>query len=158
MAITGTFATTEQVREAVDALIAEGFSPGDVSAVTASGRPVEELTATPVERVGELVEGAGLGALIGGAVGIASAVLLPGIGPLLVAGPLVLSGALGGSLIGMLVKAGYGREDAEYLEERVRSGRYLVVVHGGDTLRAETVLRNAGAEEVRASPGGVGGS
>ena len=152
MVVTGTFATTDQVRQAIDDLIAAGFPPDSISAVTDAGKPVEELTTTPAEQMGEIAQHAGVGALIGGVAGVAVATLvLPPVG-LLVAGPLAFSGALTGGLIGALVDLGHDPGQAEDLTEQVRSGRYLVVVHrAADPLHAETVLRNAGAEDVKIS-------
>jgi uncharacterized membrane protein len=152
MVVTGTFATTDQVRQAIDDLIAAGFPPDSISAVTDAGKPVEELTTTPAEQMGEIAQHAGVGALIGGVAGVAVATLvLPPVG-LLVAGPLAFSGALTGGLIGALVDLGHDPGQAEDLAEQVRSGRYLVVVHQPtDSLHAETVLRNAGAEDVKIS-------
>jgi outer membrane lipoprotein SlyB len=149
MAVTGLFATKEQVRRAIDDLIAAGFPADTISAVTPSGQPVEELTTTSVERMNDVASGAGLGALIGAVAGLIIAPLvLPGIG-LLVAGPLALGGALAGGLIGAFSNAGYTPEQARLLAERVEAGRYAVVVHTtDDMLRAETALRNAGAEDV----------
>ncbi len=149
MTITGTFATTEQVRQAIDRLIAAGVAPGSISAITAAGKPVEELTTTPIERLNDLASGAGLGALIGGVTGLVIAPLvLPGIG-LLVAGPLAMGGALAGGLIGAFANAGYDQEQARLLAEQVEAGRYAVVVHEpDDPVRVETVLRNAGAADV----------
>lgn len=100
----------------------------------------------------DVASGAGLGALIGAVAGLIIAPLaLPGIG-LLVAGPLALGGALAGGLIGAFSNAGYTPEQARLLAERVEAGQYAVVVHTVDeALRAETVLRNAGAEDVRAT-------
>ena len=156
MVVTGTFATPDQVSKAIDALLAKGFRSDQISAVTASGRPVEELTPTTTDRVNEILSGAGLGALIGAVAGLALAPLvLPGIGLLVVAGELATGGALAGGLVGALIKAGHSADQAEELVEQVRSGRYLVSVHTGDrdqTVRAETVLLNAGAGQVHASP------
>ncbi len=154
MAVTGLFATTDQVRQAIDDLIAAGFPPDAISAITASGQPVDELTATSVERLNHVASGAGLGALIGAVAGLVVAPLvLPGVG-LLVAGPLTLGGALAGGLIGAFSKAGYSPEQSHLLAERVEAGRYVVVVHTDeDVLRAKTTLRNAGAEDVHTTAG-----
>lgn len=154
MAVTGLFATKEQVRQAIDNLIAAGFPADTISAVTPSGQPVDELTTTSVERMNDVAAGAGLGALIGAVAGLIIAPLvLPGIG-LLVAGPLAIGGALAGGLIGAFSNAGYTPEQARLLAERVEAGRYAVVVHTTtEELRAETVLRNAGAAEVHATNG-----
>ncbi|HWE63536.1 MAG TPA: hypothetical protein VHB98_17625, partial [Chloroflexota bacterium] len=155
MVVTGTFATPTQVSQAIDALLAEGFTSDQISAVTASGHPLGDLTPTTTDKVNEILGGAGLGALIGAVVGLALApVLLPGAVLLVAAGELVTGGALAGGLIGALVRMGHSTEQAEALVEQVKSGRYLVTVRAADAdaaLQAETVLQNAGAEQVHTS-------
>ena len=153
MVVTGAFATSTQVSRTIDALLAEGFAPDQISAVTATGEPIENLTPTTIDKVNDVLQGAGLGALIGGVAGLTvGTLLLPEIGAIVVVGELLTGGALTGGLIGALVKLGHREDQAEALVEQVRAGRYLVVVRTNDTLRAETVLRNTGAAQVHTSP------
>src|SRR6185437_16579025 len=152
MAVTGAFATRAEVSHAIDALLAEEFRSDQISAVTAAGEPIDQLSETGIEKLNDVLGSAGLGAVVGGAAGLALATLLmPELGLILVAGQLVTGGALAGGLIGALVKAGHSRDQADALVEHLKSGRYLVVVHTNDTQRAETVLRNAGATDVHVS-------
>jgi hypothetical protein len=87
-----------------------------------------------------------------------AAVDVPGMGHLLAAGPL-LAGAGGpapggygrgdaDSLVRALAARGLAPEDARSCVEAVRAGRVLLSVETGGALaaRAETVLREAGAE------------
>jgi hypothetical protein len=153
MAVSGAFATRGEVSHAIDALLAEEFPSDAISAVTAAGEPIDELSETGMERLNDILGGAGLGALVGGAAGLAAVTLLvPEVGLVLIAGQLVTGGALAGGLIGALLKIGHSREQAESLLEQLQSGRYLILVHSEDTQRAETVLRNAGATHVHVSP------
>src|SRR5437763_1102687 len=129
MPVVGTFATREQASDAVDRLVAAGVPADEISAITPTGEPVT-LTETPGEQLGEVATGASVGAIFGVAAGLAaSAIVLPGIGAVLAAGPLVLGGALVGGLVGALAQMGFSDEHAEYLTERLRAGRFLVVVH-----------------------------
>ena len=66
MALIGTFATKDQVRDAIDQLMAAGVPADAISAVTPAGQPLD-LSTTTAERVNEVATGAGLGALIGAA-------------------------------------------------------------------------------------------
>jgi hypothetical protein len=151
--VTGAFASSAQVSRAIDDLLAAGFTSDQIAAVTASGQPIAQLTPTLLDRVTDVLHGAGLGALIGGVAGLTVGVLvLPEIGALVLVGELLTSGVLTGGLIGALVKLGHREEQAEALVEQVKVGRYLVVVQTADTLRAETVLGNAGAAQVHTSP------
>ena len=90
-------------------------------------------------------EGAGTGAVIGGVAGgmaglIASlaGLAIPGVGPVIAAGPLVAAltgagvGAVAGGLLGALTTAGVPEEHARYYEEGVRRGGTLVTVSASD--------------------------
>ena len=99
--------------------------------------------------------GVSTGAIVGGAIGLA-ALAIPGIGPLLAAGPIaaalggaVAGGALGG-LIGSLVGLGIPTEHAKEYEAAVRSGGIVVAIKVADQEgcdRAAEILRRHGAQE-----------
>lgn len=103
---------------------------------------------------------AGTDAVVGGAIGLAVglfAVLLPGFGWLIAAGPLVgafgglTAGVAVGGLIGILKDHGISDELAEFYAEGVRRGGALVTVHGVSDDReadAEKILDGSGAIEV----------
>ena len=85
------------------------------------------------------------------------AVAIPGIGPLIAAGP--LAGALGGlavgaaagGLIGLLRDHGISKEEAEFYAEGVKRGGSLVLVHGvpdDRASRAREILDDQRAIEV----------
>jgi hypothetical protein len=99
------------VSRVIDALLGNGFGSDQISAVTASGHPIGDLTPTTIDKVNEVLSGAGLGALIGASAGLVVAPLvLPGLGLLVAAGELVTGGALTGGLIGALTRAGHSNE------------------------------------------------
>src|SRR5512133_167972 len=85
--------------------------------------------------------GAGTGAVLGGLAGLLvglGALAIPGIGPIIAAGPLATTlagagiGAAAGGLIGALTGAGVPEEEARAYEEGVRSGGTLVMVNSPD--------------------------
>lgn len=92
--------------------------------------------------------GAGIGAVLGGIGGLLvglGALTIPGIGPVIAAGPLAAAvsglvgagvgaaaGAAAGGLLGALVDMGIPEEQAEYYTEGVRRGGTLVVVESED--------------------------
>jgi hypothetical protein len=89
-----------------------------------------------VETVGAETE-AGRDAWIGGAVGLAAGVIaavLPGIGALIVAGPLSMAiggmsvGAAAGGIVGLLKDHGISGEEAELYAKGVKRGGALVTV------------------------------
>lgn len=149
--VVGAFETRDMAARAVDELIAQGFAPGSVSVL---GRHGEIADVTPEnETATSVVTGASVGASLGalGSILIGAATLaVPGIGPLLVLGPLslALTGAVAGGLIGYLSSQGVPEAEAAHYAERVRAGAYLVAVDAppGEDARARTALAAAGAE------------
>lgn len=82
----------------------------------------------------------------------AGALAIPGIGPIIAAGPLAaaLSGAVAGGLAGGLLDMGIPEDRGRQLEEDVKQGRVLCVVEadGGRAEEAAQILRAAGARNV----------
>ena len=134
----------QTVRDLVDA----GIPRDDISLV-ASDRNNEyspylenaDLTGTEAE------EGAVQGAVAGGAIGGLAGLLLglgafaiPGVGPIIGAGPLVAAltgaaiGAAGGGLLGALVGWGIPETEAGYYAEGVNRGGTLVAVRAHDNM------------------------
>lgn len=90
--------------------------------------------------------GAATGAVLGGVAGLLvglGALVIPGIGPIVAAGPLSAAlgalagagaGAVAGGLLGALVDLGLPEEEAQYYVEGVRRGGTLVTVKAPDTM------------------------
>jgi len=149
----GVFAGRAQAATAIQALQARGFAPADVSLIM--NDPVPEAE----EEAGH--EGASTGATVGGVLGGlggwllgAGVLMIPGLGPLLAAGPLMAAlggavvGASTGGIVGVLTGVGLTEAHAQQLEQRVREGGVVVTV--GPTPRHEEVralLRELGATE-----------
>jgi hypothetical protein len=99
----------------------------------------------PAARLGEL----------GGRVLATVALVLPGIGPIVAAGPLAaelgeMAGHVAGSLASVLTAAGLPPERAEALQREVARGAVLVGVHiaAPDITRVRESLSAAGATEI----------
>lgn len=109
-------------------------------------------------------EGATTGAVAGGAIGGTlgllagiGALAIPGVGPLIAAGPIMAtlagvgSGGVVGGLIGALSGMGIPEYEAKRYEGRVKEGGILVSVHcdNSDWVgRAKDLLKHTGAEDV----------
>ncbi|MEO8395726.1 MAG: hypothetical protein ABI700_22215, partial [Chloroflexota bacterium] len=109
---------------------------------------------TPREDAVTAGEGAGFGAVVGTLTGILvglAALMIPGIGLAIVAGPLVagltgaVAGAVTGGIVGALVKSGVAEDEAPYYAEGIRRGGTLVSLQTSDTLRAEDIMNRYGA-------------
>ena len=128
-------------------LRAAGFTPSDISVLTPD-RGARDLGHQNSTKAPEgAATGAGTGAILGGALGWLAgvgALAIPGVGPLIAAGPILatLSGAaLGGAVGGMtggLVGLGIPEYEAQVYEGKLREGNILLCVHAEDT--EETAL------------------
>lgn len=110
-------------------------------------------------------EGATAGVLSGGAVGGVlgllagiGALAIPGVGPLIAAGPILAAlsglavGATVGGVAGALVGLGIPEVEAKVYEGKVKNGNILIAVHTDDsaqTKRIREVYENAGAEDIK---------
>jgi hypothetical protein len=144
-AIAGFFRTREQGEAARQALLEAGFSADEVGFVAGDTRGHTTPRIGPLESTGagsEMVEDAWIGGVVGLAAGMV-ALAIPGVGPLLAAGP--LAGAIGGltvgaatgGVIGLLKDQGISEEEAEFYAEGVKRGGALVTVQGVVEDRAE---------------------
>ncbi len=146
--VVGIFKTMDDGRKAVEALLKDGFSRDAISFVAnGQGMPVPSSG----DQAGEVAVDTGLGAAIGGVGGFLlgfAAFAVPGIGPVLGAGPIMAAmggagmGAVAGSLVGVMGEHGIPEEDAKTYAEGVRRGNVLVSVHasGDRANRAAEVM------------------
>jgi len=101
--------------------------------------------------------------VVGGTIGLLAgigAIAIPGVGPLIAAGPIMgalaglgVGGAVGG-IVGALVGMGIPEYEAKRYEGRVKNGGVLISVHcdsSDDIRRAKDVLKQAGGEDIASS-------
>ena len=164
--ITGFFSAPAEGQRARAALLQAGFPENQISFLAGDTRRHETPDIGPVlkESESESGEDAFKGAAIGLAVGIVT-LFLPGIGPVLAAGPLaayvggMAGGAAIGELIGVLKDHGVSEEEARFYAEGVARGGALVTVHDVPPERrkiARETLDQSGAiaiEKLAAEPG-----
>jgi len=167
--IVGLFDTFDQAQRVVDDLTSAGVDRSNISLVH---RNRDDATAintgdtTTADAVGAGAIGGGvLGGTLGLLVGI-GALVIPGIGPVIAAGPLAAAlgsaavgagiGAAAGGLIGALVGAGVPEEEAHVYAEGVRRGGTLVTVNADDMMadRVYSIMRGAGAADINTKAAG----
>jgi len=154
--IVGIATTAGQINSALNRLInQEGVAESEISVImpeTAGTHDFGHVKATKAP------EGATTGAVTGGvAGGVAGflagigALAIPGVGPLIAAGPImaalsgVAAGATTGGLIGGLIGLGIPELEAKVYDEKLRKGNYLLAVHpvdGKQEDRIEQVLKD----------------
>jgi uncharacterized membrane protein len=150
-------------RRAVETLRNGPLNLDDVSIVTRSTESGKPLSNTDDVSAGE---GAAVGAVWGGLVGLA-ALLIPGIGPFLAFGALgaALTGVVTGAIVGGITAAlvdfsGIPEEEARGYEDMVREGKTLVAVKGRaeDMSEARNILHSAGADSIRGEQAPITGA
>ena len=153
--LVGTFQERDRAQQAIDELKAEGFE-NEISLIVKDEQGNEDsMSEASMEEGQSLAGGAVTGGVLGGLAGLLAgtgALLIPGIGPVLAAGPFAatLTGIVGGGLAGGLVDYGIPEERSQYYEEKVRQGSVLITMEAseGFVQEAATVLRSHGAEDV----------
>ena len=161
MSVFGIFPTRVNAEEAVDALRAGGFRNTDISALFPDNVGTKDFahemhTKAPEGTAAGATSGAVLGGVLGWLAGI-GALAIPGVGPLIAAGPilgaLAGAGAIGavGGIVGALVGMGIPEYEAKRYEGRVKTGGILLSVHcdSSDWIgKARDILKHSGAEDV----------
>ena len=163
-AVFGIYATPGTAEAAVDHLLAKGFSNAAISVLL----PDDESTrAFAHEKNTKAPEGttAGVttGGVIGGTLGLLAgigALAIPGVGPLIAAGPIMatlagvgVGGAVGG-LVGALVGMGIPEYEAKRYEGAVKGGGTLLSVHCDTSDQIDTAkaaLKETGASDISSS-------
>jgi rhodanese-related sulfurtransferase len=160
----GIYLTRSNVESAVNALKDAGFSNSDVSILLPETVKTADLATENTTKAPEgAAVGAGSGAALGGALGWlvgVGALAIPGIGPVVAAGPLLaalagvgIGGALGG-FAGSLVGMGIPESEAKKYEGKLLKGGILVAVHcetEQQVNRAKEVLQSSGAQDIAVS-------
>lgn len=161
--VVGLFDDRVAAQNAVRELTAEGFRGDEVSLVSKKpdgrGVEVEYVEEDGREQVGDMAKGAGTGAAIGAGAALVlslTALSVPGIGPILAAGPLAALiagagvGAAAGGLVSGLKRLGVEDDDANTYAEGLKRGGTLVTVNA-ENERADAavaVMRRVGAVEI----------
>jgi uncharacterized protein (TIGR02271 family) len=165
--VIGLFDNRAEAQSVVQELMGEGFRRDDISVMSKKlegqddkqGEVVAYVEEDGDEQIKDMAKGAGTGAAIGGLAGLLvslTALAIPGIGPVLAAGPLAAViagagiGATAGGLISGLTRLGVPEDDANYYAEGVRRGGTLVSVDAADD-RAESavaIMKRHGAVEI----------
>uniref|UniRef100_A9U712 Predicted protein n=1 Tax=Physcomitrium patens TaxID=3218 RepID=A9U712_PHYPA len=115
-----------------------GFPPEDISVVTRDREDLQTITEDTGTKAPEgVAAGAATGGMLGGVAGLLAgigALAIPGIGPILAAGPIAATlagaavGAGAGGLVGGLIGLGIPEDEAKEYETYVDKGKILVIV------------------------------
>src|SRR5438552_2480458 len=160
-AVFGIYTTRLGVEDAVEQMKNAGFRYADISVLLPENLGTKEMVTEKQSKAPEGgATGAASGAIIGGALGWLAGIgtlAVPGLGPLLAAGPVVAAlagaGAVGavGGVAGALIGLGIPEYEAKRYEGRVRKGGILLSVHSDNSdwaARAKRILEQTGAEDI----------
>lgn len=169
--VIGVYSDTVSVNEALSKLAESGVEADSISVVVQEVRYIKDIEDhKDVDVAEDAAEGAAAGGVIGGLLGLLAgltAVTIPGLGALLIGGPVsaalgltgaaattvsgAVTGVLAGGLVGALVSLGIPEEEALIYEQRVKQGDILLAVDTTDDESKATamdIFNDTGAEEI----------
>jgi hypothetical protein len=160
-AVFGIYGTYAGAENAINALTRDGFPISDISVLVPETLGTRDMGTQKATKAPEgAAAGAGSGAVLGGALGLLAgigALAIPGVGPLIAAGPIMatlagvgVGGAVGG-VAGGLIGLGIPEFEAKRYEGRLKKGGILLSVHcdtSEEIKQSKQILKNTGAEDV----------
>ena len=160
-AVFGIYTKVAAADLATDSLVKAGFSAADVSALLPENLGSKPIATEKNSKAPEgAATGAGSGAVLGGTLGLLAgigALAIPGVGPLIAAGPIMaalagvgVGGAVGG-FTGALIGMGIPEFEAKRYEGRLKKGGILLSVHcdtSDEIKRAKEIMKNTHAEDI----------
>lgn len=153
--------TEGQAQRIVVDLKSAGFGNNDISVLFPDKTGTRDFAHEHNTKAPEgTATGAGVGALLGGALGWLAGIgslAIPGVGPFIAAGPIMAAlggaavGGTVGGITGALVGMGIPEYEAKRYEGRIREGNYLISVHTENSdqrSKAKEIFERAGAEDI----------
>ncbi len=163
-AVIGMADSQMQAERIVTKLHEVGFTRNDISVLLPDKQGTKDFAHEQNTKAPEgAVVGVGSGGVVGGTLGLLvglGSLAIPGLGPLIAAGPLLaaLSGAAAGAalggLTGALVGMGIPELEAKAYEGKIKGGNILIAVHtdsAEERSKAETVLKTIGAKNIQST-------
>lgn len=160
-AVFGIYTERIDVEEAADLLARSGFPVTDISVLLPQSLGASDIGTQKATKAPEgAAAGAGSGAVLGGTLGLLAgigALAIPGVGPLIAAGPIVATlagmgvGGTVGGFTGAMIGLGIPEFEAKRYEGRLQKGGILFSVHCNTSKEvdlAKDVLERTGAMDV----------
>lgn len=160
----GIYSSREMAENSVDRMLAAGFRNEDISVLLQDNVGTKDFAHEKHTKAPEgTATGVVAGGIIGGTIGLLAGIgvlAIPGLGPLIAAGPIIGalsgigSGGVLGGIIGALVGMGIPEYEAKRYEGRIKAGGILLSVHCDDSnwvAKAKQLLKDTGAEDIAAA-------
>lgn len=151
--VVGAFKNHHDAEETVDVLKKRGVPEKDISLVARHDGKVRE--GHPGDGMHNLGNGIGWGGTLGGVTGLLAgvgALAIPGVGPIIAAGPLAatLTGAVAGGVAGALVDYGIPSNESHGYEKRLKEGDVLLMVRADapEVDKAQRLFEDHGASDI----------
>ena len=154
--VIGLFRDSNEAQAALHDLEAGGFTREHLNLVAYDGSgQYTDMVRQGSELGSNTTKGAAAGGVAGLLIGLA-AVALPGIGPIVAAGPIAAAlagagvGAATGGMLGALADMGVPGHEAKYYEEAIRRGGTMLIVRSETSMaeQAQSILDRHGALDV----------
>lgn len=153
-----------QAESIIENLQSSGFPAAEISVLLPDTEGKHDIGHVKATKAPEgVTTGATTGGVTGGVIGLLAgigALAIPGVGPLIAAGPIMAAlsgaavGATTGGIVGGLIGLGIPEIEAKRYEEKLKAGNYLISVHardGDQEDRAKEIFKAAGAEDITTS-------
>ena len=160
-AVYGVYSQQNELERAVGELKDLGFASSDISVVFPDHDKSRQFALEKSTKAPEgALAGGGTGLIVGGVLGWLAgigALALPGVGPIIAAGPIVAAitgagvGSAVGGIAGALIGLGVPEVEAKRVEAEIKKGGMLLTVHCSDLRFAESarkVLQRTGAKDI----------
>src|SRR5246500_2745896 len=160
-AVFGIYSSLPSADNATDTFVKCGFPAADISALLPDNLGGKEIGTQKATKAPEgAATGAGSGAVLGGALGLLAgmgALAIPGVGPLIAAGPIMAAlagvgvGGAEGGFTGALIGMGIPEFEAKRYEGRLKKGGILLSVHcdtSEEIKQAKAILEQTGGEDI----------
>lgn len=152
--IIGVFASRSNAENAVNSLRQQGFTKEEINIISKKHKNDNQSGNDSEED--DILDGTLTGSTLGGIGGLllgAGALVIPGIGPIIAAGPITgaISGAIAGGITGGLIDWGIPAEESHHYEQEVVQGSVLAIIRTdlGKVNSVAQILRQNGAKEVK---------
>jgi hypothetical protein len=159
--IAKSYSHAEQI---VENLQSSGFAPAEISVLLPDTEGKHDMGMVKATKAPEgATTGAATGGVTGGVIGLLAgigALAIPGVGPLIAAGPIMAAlsgaavGAATGGVVGGLIGMGIPEFEAKRYEQKLIAGNFLIAVHahdGDETDRAKEIFKANGADDITTS-------
>ncbi|MCE5287333.1 MAG: general stress protein [Pelosinus sp.] len=150
--VIGVFSSHDSAEKAVAELRKSGFNTEEINVISKEGKGSQQGGEFYDD---DITDGTLTGGTLGGLGGLllgAGALAIPGIGPVLAAGPIAgaIGGAVAGGITGGLIDWGIPAESSERYERSVEEGNILAIIRADSAKvnQAAQVLRQNGARDV----------